>query len=107
MLPDTVALWLAFILVGLATTLPRSSFLLAPKKYQPSQHFYAALKYAPIAALTAIIVPDVLAIDQSAPLLGPKTVAAVGTVLTILLTRNPWLPFVTGTASLLLLHALR
>lgn len=104
MLHDTAALWLAFIVVGLATTLPRSSFFMAPKKYQPSQHSYALLKYAPISALTAIIIPDVLYIDQTLQLLTPKTLAALCTILTIFITRNPWLPFFIGTSALILLQ---
>lgn len=105
MLHDTAALWLAFIVVGVATTLPRSSFFLAPKKYQPSQHSYALLKYAPISALTAIIIPDVLYVDQTVQLLNPKILAALCTVLTILITRNPWLPFIIGTSALILLQS--
>lgn len=105
MLHDTLDLWLAFIVVALATTLPRSSFFLAPKKYQPTQHAYALLKYAPIAALTAIITPEVLSIDHSGPMIGPRTFAAIATVLTICLTRNPWLPFVIGIATLVALQS--
>jgi len=105
MLHDTFALWLAFIVVGLATTLPRSSFFIAPKKFQPSQRSYSLLKYAPISALTAIIVPDLVYVDQAIQLLNPKFFAALCTILTILITRNPWLPFIIGTSTLILIQS--
>lgn len=101
---DQTKLWIAFIVVGLATTLPRSSFLVLPKKYQPTQHFYAALKYAPLAALIAIIIPDIIYSSNAIQVTNPKIFAAIAAAFTILLSKNPWLPFITGITTLVFLQ---
>jgi branched-subunit amino acid transport protein len=57
--------WLYFgaVLLGLvaATVLPRSAFLLLPSRWQLPPAILEALRYAPIAAIAAIVVPDLMA----------------------------------------------
>ena len=53
---------LAVVIVGLAlsTFVTRTSFLLAGARGRLNHRIEAALRYAPVCTLTAIIVPDVL-----------------------------------------------
>jgi branched-subunit amino acid transport protein len=97
-------LWLVFILIGLATTLPRASFIVLGNRVALPSVLQRALRYAPAAALAAIVVPDVLVVAGSVELLNPKLAAAVAAVAAAALWRNPWLPFIAGMA---VLHGLR
>lgn len=98
------SLWLIFILIGLATTLPRASFIVLGNRVALPSVLQRALRYAPAAALAAIVVPDVLVVAGSVDLLNPKLVAAGAAVAAAALWRNPWLPFIAGMA---VLHGLR
>lgn len=91
------SLWLIFILLGLTTLLPRGSFIVLGNRVALPSVLQRALRYAPAAALAAIVVPDVLLVGGSVELLNPK-LAAAG------LWRTPWLPFIAGMG---VLHALR
>lgn len=53
MVNDKLLLWLTFVLVGAATLLPRSSFIVAGHRIQLSPNLQSALRYAPAAALAA------------------------------------------------------
>ncbi len=78
--------WLYFVLVVLgmaaATVLTRSAFLLLPTRWQLPLAALAALRYAPIAAIAAIIAPDLIAWRPAqtgfhlGDVLNPKFVAA-------------------------------
>lgn len=98
------SLWLIFILIGLATTLPRASFIVLGNRVALPSVLQRALRYAPAAALAAIVVPDVLVVAGSVDLLNPKLAAAGAAVAAAALWRNPWLPFIAGMA---VLHGLR
>jgi len=99
-------LWLAFILVGLATTLPRASFIVLGGRVRLPSTVQRALRYAPAAALAAIVTPDVLVVSGDFAPLNPKLAGVIAAVMAALLWRNPWLPFVAGMAVLLGLRAL-
>lgn len=98
------SLWLVFILIGLATTLPRASFILLGARFALPPALQAALRYAPAAALAAIVVPDVVVVDNAVQILNPKLAAAVAAVLVALRWRNPWLPFIAGMLVLTVLR---
>jgi branched-subunit amino acid transport protein len=53
-------LWLVFIGAGLITFATRLSFIAMAGRYQPPSWFVVLLPFVPIAALTALIVPDLL-----------------------------------------------
>ena len=55
-----VWLWLAFVLVALATHFPRASFIVAGGRVKLPAGLQRALRYAPAAALAALIVPDIV-----------------------------------------------
>lgn len=99
-------LWLTFILIGLATTLPRASFIVLGSRVRLPSVVQRALRYAPAAALAAIVAPDVLVMSGEFAPLNPKLAGVLAAVGMALLSRNPWLPFVAGMAVLLGLQRL-
>ena len=99
-------LWLSFILIGLATTLPRASFIVLGHRVSLPPVVQRALRYAPAAALAAIVAPDVLVVAGDFTPLNPKLAGIIAAVAAALLWRNPWLPFAAGMAVLLGLRAL-
>lgn len=101
---NDVSLWLIFILIGLATTLPRASFIVLGSRVALPSLVQRALRYAPAAALAAIVVPDVLLVAGEFAPLNPKLAAAGAAIGAALLARNPWLPFIAGMGTLLLLR---
>lgn len=95
------SLWLIFILIALATTLPRASFIVLGNRVALPSVLQRALRYAPAAALAAIVVPDVLVVGGAVEVFNPKLAAAIAAVGAALAWRNPWLPFIAGMAVLL------
>jgi branched-subunit amino acid transport protein len=53
-------LWLVFIGAGLLTFATRLSFIALSGRYRPPSWFVAMLPFVPIAALTALVAPDLL-----------------------------------------------
>ena len=100
------SLWLTFILIGLATTLQRASFIVLGNRFALPPALQRALRYAPAAALAAIVVPDTLLVNDAIDVLNPKLAAAIAAVAAAILWRNPWLPFIAGMAVLLALRSL-
>lgn len=94
-------LWVAFAVIGLATLLPRASFIVAGHRVNLPGRLRQALRYAPAAALAALIVPDVLLVNGQLTPFNPKLAAAAAVVLIALRWRNPWLPFMGGMVVLL------
>ena len=94
-------IWGVFILIGLATTLPRASFIVLGNRVVLPSVVQRALRYAPAAALAAIVVPDVLLVSGELAPLNPKLAAAGAAIGAALLSRNPWLPFIAGMGVLL------
>lgn len=99
-------LWLTFILAGLATTLPRASFIVLGNRVRLPSVVQRALRYAPAAALAAIVAPDVLVVGGDVAPFNPKLAGIGAALAAVLLSRNPWLPFVAGMTVLLGLRAL-
>ena len=100
------SIWLIFILICLATTLPRASFIVLGNRFTLPPTLQRALRYAPAAALAAIVMPDVLVVDNALVLFNPKLAAAITAAIVALRWRNPWLPFIVGMAVLLGLRAI-
>lgn len=98
------SLWIIFILLSLTTLLPRGSFIVLGNRVTLPGALQRALRYAPAAALAAIVVPDVLLVGGELAPLNPKLAAASAAIAATLLWRNPWLPFIAGMAAL---HAAR
>ena len=100
------SIWLIFILISLATTLPRASFIVLGNRFTLPPTLQRALRYAPAAALAAIVMPDVLVVDNALVLFNPKLAAAIAAASVALRWRNPWLPFIVGMVVLLGLRAI-
>jgi branched-subunit amino acid transport protein len=90
------SLWITFLLIGLATTLPRGSFILLGARIALPPLVQRALRYAPAAALAALVVPNVVLVSESLHPFNPKLAAAIVAAIVALRWRNPWLPFITG-----------
>jgi branched-subunit amino acid transport protein len=101
---DSAMLWLTFILIGLATTLPRASFIVLGNRVVLPSVVQRALRYAPAAALAAIVAPDILVDAGQFQPFNPKLAAAVIAVAAASFSRNPWLPFIAGMAVLFALR---
>ncbi len=57
------SIWLVMIAVGLLTFLTRLSFVLLLERWQPPELVQRALRYVPVAVLTAIIMPELLVVE--------------------------------------------
>lgn len=109
---SALQLWTLIAALSLLTLLSRSFFVLLPRRWQPRGRVEQALRYAPLAALLAICVPEIVqglpAAQQagtwaSAALADPRLVSALVLVAVIRLTRNTLWGLLAGTASYLLL----
>lgn len=101
---NDLSLWLTFLLIGLATTLPRAGFIVLGSRVVLPPTLQRALRYAPAAALAAIVVPDLLVVDGSVTVINAKLAGGIAAVGAALASRNPWLPFIAGMATLLALR---
>lgn len=90
------SLWLLLLAIGLATTLPRASFIVLGNRVVLPSIVQRALRYAPAAALAAIVGPDLLVAEHSVQLLSPKLGAALAVVAVVSRWKNPWAPFIVG-----------
>jgi branched-subunit amino acid transport protein len=57
---STLQIWLAIIGMGLITALTRARFLIGGERMILPDRLQRALRYAPAAALAAVVIPDVL-----------------------------------------------
>jgi branched-subunit amino acid transport protein len=94
------ALWGLFLCIALATTVPRASFIVLGASAALPTIVQKALRFAPPAALAAVVAPDVFVAGGLPTLLNPRVGAALVVVAVCLRFRNPWLPFIGGMATL-------
>lgn len=93
---ESVWLWLAFVLLAVTTLVTRGSFIVIGERGRLPAVVQRALRYAPAAALSALIVPDLLLVQGSVDPLNPKLLAGLAVIAVALRWRNPWLPFLFG-----------
>lgn len=93
---EGVWLWLAFVLLAVTTLVTRGSFIVIGERGRLPAVVQRALRYAPAAALSALIVPDLLLVQSSVDPLNPKLLAGLAVIAVALRWRNPWLPFLFG-----------
>lgn len=98
---DGNLLWIAFLLLSATTAITRGSFILAGEKGRLPASLQRALRYAPAAALAALVMPDLLLVEGSLQPFNPKLLAGAVVIAIALRTRNPWLPFILGMGVLL------
>ncbi|MBC7513410.1 MAG: AzlD domain-containing protein [Herminiimonas sp.] len=87
---STTEIWIAIALLTLATLIARSSLFLLGHAVKLPPKLLHALRYAPAAALAAIIAPDLLLQGGTLNLspMNPKLLAAICATLFFLWTRH-------------------
>lgn len=82
--------WIAIILLTVATVLTRSPFFLLGNAVRLPEKMQHALRYAPAAALAAIVAPDLVMSGGvvNLSLVNPKLIAAIGAALFFVATRR-------------------
>jgi branched-subunit amino acid transport protein len=99
-------IWLTIGLMTIATILTRSSFFLLGHAVKLPPKVQHALRYAPAAALAAIVAPDLLMSDGVLQLswMNPKLMAGIGAAVFFLMTRRLLGTIVVGMALFTLLR---
>lgn len=83
-------IWLTIVLLTVATVVTRSAFFLLGDRVKLPSKVQHALRYAPAAALAAIVAPDLVSSGGALTLtwLNPKLLAAIGATAFFLSTRH-------------------
>ncbi len=97
---EGVWLWIAFILLGITTLVTRGSFIVIGERGRLPAVVQRALRYAPAAALSALVAPDLLLAEGAVQPFNAKLLAGLVVVSVVLRWRNPWLPFIGGMGAL-------
>jgi len=104
---DTLYLYSAILLLALCVVICRTGYLVFGHYFPLPPKLRSALRYAPLAALVAIIVPDVLPwAVQTGPQFDLKFLAAGMSILVFLVTRNGLLVILSGMLTLWSLRGL-
>lgn len=104
---DTVYLYSAILLLALCVVLCRTGYLVFGHYFPLPPKLRSALRFAPLAALAAIIVPDVLPwTAQTGPQFDLRFLAVGVSVLVFLATRNALLVILSGILALWSLRGL-
>lgn len=92
--------WLTILLLTIATILTRSSFFLLGNSLKLPPKVQHALRYAPAAALAAIVAPDLVLSGGAMQLswMNPKLMAGLGAAVFFLSTRHLLGTIVIGMA---------
>jgi len=100
--------WLTILLLTVATILTRSSFFLLGHAVKLPPKVQHALRYAPAAALAAIVAPDLALVDGALQLswTNPKLLAGVGAAAFFLTTRHLLGTIIVGMALYSLLRVM-
>lgn len=99
-----MTIWLVMLAAGALTFAIRLSFIAAEGRLRPSSAFRAMLPFVPIAALTALIVPEVLVLGGQLAVQGnPRLPAALIATAVAWRWRNATATLVAGFTALALL----
>jgi branched-subunit amino acid transport protein len=100
--------WLTIVLLTVATILTRSSFFLLGHAVKLPAKVQHALRYAPAAALAAIVAPDLVLANGALQLTwaNPKLIAGIGAAAFFLATRHMLGTIITGMALYSLLRVI-
>lgn len=100
-------LWLTIISIGVATFGMRLSFVLLTERLNLPQQWQRALRFVPAAALTAMIVPELVLLQGTMRFApdNPRLLAGILAIIVAWWTRNVFLTITTGMISLWVLQA--
>jgi len=102
---DAVYVYSAIALLTLCSVLTRTTFLLFGDHLPLPDGLRKALRYAPVAALVAILVPDLLPwVPESGPTLDLRLFAGIVGCLVFVRTRSSVLIIVAGMVALWILR---
>jgi branched-subunit amino acid transport protein len=92
--------WITIVLLTVATILTRSSFFLIGDAIKLPPKVQHALRYAPAAALAAIVAPDLLLTGGTLSLswMNPKLMAGIGAAVFFFTTRHLLGTIIVGMA---------
>lgn len=101
-------LWWVFVAAGLLTFATRFSFIALSGRYRPPSWFVAMLPFVPIAALTALVAPDLLLVAGHVEigLSNPRFWAGLVAIVVAAWKKNVLLTIGCGFAALWLLQRL-
>jgi branched-subunit amino acid transport protein len=99
-------IWLAMIGVGILTFLTRLSFIALLERWQAPLIVQRALRFVPIAVLTAIVIPELVLKDAIINLHpdNPRLLAGLVAILVAWKTKNVTITIVAGMTVLWLLQ---
>jgi len=101
------SIWNSIILVGIFTFLTRLSFIILSDKTKLRPNVQSALRFVPIAVLSAIIIPELVQTNDAQILfIFPRLIAGILAIFVAWRTRNIILTIITGMLSLYLLNYL-
>jgi branched-subunit amino acid transport protein len=102
-------LWSTLVITGLLTFAIRLSFIALEGRYQPAPWFVALLPFVPIAALTALVTPDLLLVAGEARfgMDNPRLWAGLAAIAVAAWRKNILLTIGCGFAVLWLIQSLR
>ncbi|KRB92819.1 AzlD domain-containing protein [Noviherbaspirillum sp. Root189] len=100
--------WLAIGLLTLATLITRGSFFLLGHAVKMPAKVQHALRYAPAAALAAIVVPDLVLVNGAVQVswMNPKLMAGIAATLFFLYKRHMLGTIIVGMAAYSLLRVI-
>jgi branched-subunit amino acid transport protein len=100
------AIWLTMLGVGVLTFLIRFSFIALLERWQAPVIVQRALRFVPVAVLTAIIIPELVLNTGSLNLspANPRLLAALAAILVAWKTKNVVLTILVGMAAFWLLR---
>lgn len=109
MMMDPIEIWAATVMLAAIVFALRNTFLFAPASLRPRGMLERALRYAPLAALTALVAPEIfkslLAASSFAPQawLDARLLSALALMAVVKLTGSALTGLLTGVVVFLLL----
>ena len=97
-------LWLAMLAAGAATFMIRYSFIGSAGRFSMPAWFARMLRFVPVAALTALVWPDLLFVDQQIVFDSPRLIAGLLAALVAWHSANILFTIATGMVALWVLQ---
>jgi branched-subunit amino acid transport protein len=99
-----MSLWLVMLAAGAVTFAIRFSFIGAAGRFNAPAWFVRALRFVPVAALSALVWPDLLFVNGALSLAGPRLAAGLIAACIAWRTRNILLTIGSGMSALWLMQ---